>query len=163
MSSLLASIKWIGAKPTEKRWRHRSPHYKSIGAFWGHGNQSFDPICPQTLCSLSPTPVMLHIKFVQNWPTGFRDIQVESVHNGRTDDQTDGRPLVYYKLTLWAFGSGELKTEKTRTHLIWVYTVCWNLSVRKLMINTVLTSVICSMAYLARESTLSWDIPTNLT
>ena len=40
------------------------------------GNQSFDPICPKTLCRLSPTPVMLHIKFDQDWPTGFRDIQV---------------------------------------------------------------------------------------
>ena len=38
---------------------------------------SFDPICPKTLYSLSPTPVMLHIKFDQDWPTGFRDIQVK--------------------------------------------------------------------------------------
>ena len=31
-----------------------------------------------------------------------------------TDDgrRTDDGPLVYYKLTLWAFGSGELKTER---------------------------------------------------
>ena len=29
---------------------------------------SFYPICPKTLCSLSPTPVMLHIKFDQDWP-----------------------------------------------------------------------------------------------
>ena len=34
-------------------------------------------ICPKTLCSLSPTPMMLHIKFDQDWPTGFRDIQVQ--------------------------------------------------------------------------------------
>ena len=27
---------------------------------------SFDPICPKPLCSLSPTPVMLHIKFDQD-------------------------------------------------------------------------------------------------
>ena len=39
--------------------------------------QSYDPICPKTLCSLSPTPMMLHIKFDQDWPTGFRDIQVQ--------------------------------------------------------------------------------------
>ena len=36
-----------------------------------------DPICPKTLCSLSPTPMMLHIKFDQDWPTGFRDTQVQ--------------------------------------------------------------------------------------
>ena len=76
MSLLPASIKRIGSKTTEKRWRHCFPHYKSMGAFCCHGKQSFDPICPKTTCSLSPTLVMLHIKFDQNWPTGFRDIQV---------------------------------------------------------------------------------------
>ena len=84
---------------------HGFPHYKSMGAFCCHGNQSFDPIWPKTLCSLSPTPVMLHIKFDQVWPTGFRDIQVWKCGRRRTDDG----PLVYYKLTLWAFGWGELK------------------------------------------------------
>ena len=63
ISSLPASMKRIGSKATEKRWKHRFPHYKSMGAFCCHGNQSFDPICPKTSCSLSPTPVMLHIKF----------------------------------------------------------------------------------------------------
>ena len=40
---------------------------------------------PQTL-SLSPTPVMLHIKFDQDWPTGFRDIQVLKCGRRRTTD-----------------------------------------------------------------------------
>ena len=40
------------------------------------------PMCqgysaPKTLCSLSLTPMMLHIKFDQDWPTGFRDAQVQ--------------------------------------------------------------------------------------
>ena len=65
-----------GELTTEERWRHRFPHYKSMGAFCCNGNQKFYPICPKTLCSLSPTPVMLHIKFDQDWPTGLRDIQV---------------------------------------------------------------------------------------
>ena len=107
MSSLPASIKRIGSKTTEKRWRHRFPHYKPMGAFCCYGNQSFDPICPKTLCSLSPTPVMLHILSDQDWPNGFRDIQVWKCGRRRTDDG----PLVYYKLTLWAFGSGELKIQ----------------------------------------------------
>ena len=51
-------------------------HYKLMGAFCCHGHKSFDPICLKTLCSLSPTLVMLHIKFDQDWPTGLRDIQV---------------------------------------------------------------------------------------
>ena len=76
MSSLPASIKKIGSKATEKRWRHHFPHYKSIGAFCCHGHQSFDPICLKTLCSLSPPLVMLHIKFDQDWSAGLRDIQV---------------------------------------------------------------------------------------
>ena len=36
----------------------------------------------------------------------------ESVDDDDDDDgrrRTDDGPLVYYKLTLWAFGSGELK------------------------------------------------------
>ena len=130
MFLLPASIKKIRSKTIEKRWRHRFPHYKSMGAFCCHGNQSFDPICPKTLCSLSPTPVMLHIKFDQDWPNGFRDIQVwkcgrrtTTDDDGRrrtpTDDdgrrRTDDGPLLYYKLTLWAFGSGELKTQETQT------------------------------------------------
>ena len=77
MSSLPASIKRIGLKTTEKRWRHHFPHYKSMGAFCCHGNQSFDPICPKTLCDLFFTLVMLQIKFDPNWPTGFRDIQIQ--------------------------------------------------------------------------------------
>ena len=79
MSSLPASIKRIGSKVTEKRWRQHFPRYKSMGAFCCHGQQSFDPVCLKTLCSLSTPPVMLHIKFDQDWPTGLRDIQVESV------------------------------------------------------------------------------------
>ena len=99
MASLSASIKRIRSKTSEKRWRHQFPHYKSMGAFCCHGNQGFDPICPKTLCSLSPTLVMLHIKIDQDWPTALFKFE-------RVDDNG---PLVYYKLTLWAFGSGELK------------------------------------------------------
>ena len=76
MSSLPASIKRIWSKANEKRWRHHFPYYKSMRAFCCHGHQSFDAICLKTLCSLSPPPVMLHIKFDQDWPTGLKDIQV---------------------------------------------------------------------------------------
>ena len=42
--------------------------YASMGDFSCHGNQSFNPICPMTYSSLSPTPVMLHtcLKFDKN-------------------------------------------------------------------------------------------------
>ena len=99
MSSLPASLKRIGSKTTENRWRHRFPHYKSMGAFCCHGIHSFDPICPKTSCSLSPTQVMLHIKFDQDWPTGFRDMKVWTTtdDNGRTDD--DGRTDHWYTIS----------------------------------------------------------------
>ena len=119
MSSFPASIKKIRSKTTEKRWRHRFSHYKSMGAFCCHGNQSFDLICPKTLCSLSPTPVMLHIKFDLGWPAGFRDIQVWKC--GQRRRRTDDRLLLYYKLTLWAFGSGELKTGSYQDPCIFLF------------------------------------------
>ena len=48
-----------------------------MGAFCCRGHRSFDPTCLKTLCSLSPSPVMLHIKFGQDWPIGLGDIQVQ--------------------------------------------------------------------------------------
>ena len=69
------------------------PHYKSMGAFCCHGNQSFDPICPKTLCSLSPTPVMLHIKFDQD--CGQLASEIFKFENVDDDGQTttDGRSI----------------------------------------------------------------------
>ena len=69
-------VKRIRSKVTVKRWRHHFPYYKSMGTFCCHGHQSFDPICLKTLSSLSPPPVMLHIKFDQDWPNGLIYIQV---------------------------------------------------------------------------------------
>ena len=65
-----------------------------MGAFCCHTNQSFKPICPETLCNLSSNLMMLHIKFDQHWPTGLRDIQVSSElwQNDRvTEWQNPGR------------------------------------------------------------------------
>ena len=178
VSSLPASIKRIGSKATEKRWRHHFPHYKSLlpwtPEFWSNlpqnimqpfphpsgatckiwsrleirtrprfyacpcymqvqkgsnqkqpskGENIVFPIISQWGLSVAmetriliqsalkpyaafPPPQwpMLHIKFDQYWPTGFRDIQVWKCGRRQMDD----RPLVYYKHTLWAFSSGEL-------------------------------------------------------
>ena len=71
-------------------------HYKSMGAFCCHGNQSFDPICLKTLRSLSPTPMMLHIKFDQDWPTGFRDIQVQKFEIFVTQGQVTPKWVVWF-------------------------------------------------------------------
>ena len=53
-------------------------------------------ICPKTLCSLSPTPMMLHIKFDQDWPTGFRDIQVQKCENLVTQGQVTPKWVVWF-------------------------------------------------------------------
>ena len=41
-----------------------------------HGNQSSDLIRPKTLCSQSPTPMMLQMKFDNDLQAGLRDIHV---------------------------------------------------------------------------------------
>ena len=94
MSSLPASIKRTGSKTTKKRWRHHFPHYKSTGAFCCHGNQSFDPICQETLCSLSPTPMMLHIKFDQDKLTGFRSFQVQKCEIFRHSRASNSKMII---------------------------------------------------------------------
>ena len=96
MSLLPARKKRIKSKTTKKRWRHRFPYYKSMGAFCCHGNQRFDPICPTTLCSLSPTPVMLQIKFDKDWLTGFRDIQVQKCEIFFTEGQVTPKWVVWF-------------------------------------------------------------------
>ena len=63
------------------------PHYNPKRAIRCHGNQSSDLICVKTCCSLSPSPMMLQIKFSCNRPAGLGDIHVWKC--GRTDGCTD--------------------------------------------------------------------------
>ena len=72
------------------------PHYNSMGAFCCHGNQSFDPICPKTLCSLYLTPTMLYIKYDQVWPTGIRDIQVQKCEIFVTQGKITPKRVVWF-------------------------------------------------------------------
>ena len=75
-------------------------------AFCCHENQSFDPICPKYYAAF-PLPQWCYTQnFIDQLASEI--FKFESVDNGR---RTDDGPLVYYKLTLWAFGSGELKTK----------------------------------------------------
>ena len=48
------------------------------------------------LCNLSPTPMMLHIKFDQDWPTGFRDIQVQKCEIFVTQGQVTPKWVVWF-------------------------------------------------------------------
>ena len=93
-----------------KNNRHLFPHYKSMGAFCCHGNQSFDRVCSKTLCSLSSTQWLIKIGQLEIFE--FESVDDDDGRRRRTDDG----PLVYYKLTLWAFGSGELKIEDLTGH-----------------------------------------------
>ena len=66
------------------------PHYNPMGAIRCHGNQNSNLIWPETYCSLSPSLMMLQIKFGCNRPMVAEIFMFESV-NGRTDACTDGR------------------------------------------------------------------------
>ena len=59
ISFLPARIKKIRSKMKALEWSQDFPHYNPMGAIRCHGNQSSDPIWPNTYCSLSPIPMML--------------------------------------------------------------------------------------------------------
>ena len=63
MFSLPASMKKIRLKMKALEWTQHFPHYNPMGAIRCHGHQSSDQIWPKTKCSLSPTPMMVQIKF----------------------------------------------------------------------------------------------------
>ena len=72
MFLLPASMKKIRSKLKALEWSQHFPHYNPMGAIRCHGHQSSDPIWPKTLCSLSPIPMMVKIKFRYDWPTGLQ-------------------------------------------------------------------------------------------
>ena len=71
---LPASMKKIRSKMKALECSQHFPHYNPMGAIRCHGHQSSDLIWPKTYCSLSPTPMMVQIKFRNDWPTGCGDI-----------------------------------------------------------------------------------------
>ena len=73
---LSARIKKIQIKMKQLEWSQGFPHYNPMGAMCCHGNQSSDPIWPNTLCRRSPTSKMLQMKFDCDLPAGLRDIHV---------------------------------------------------------------------------------------
>ena len=65
----------IKKKPTEKRWRYRFSIISQWGLSVAMDTNVLIHSSPKPYAAF-PIPVMLHIKFDQDWPTGFRDIQV---------------------------------------------------------------------------------------
>ena len=74
MFSLPASMNKIRSKMKVLECSQYFPHYKPMGAIQCHRHQSSDPIWPKTYCSLSPTPMMVPIKFRYDWLTGCGEV-----------------------------------------------------------------------------------------
>ena len=99
----------MGSKTTEKRWRHRFPHYKLIGGFLLPWKPEFSSNLSQNVMQPFPPPQWCYTSnLIKIGQLASEIYKFERVVNGRR--RTDDGPLVYYKLTLWAFGSGELTT-----------------------------------------------------
>ena len=77
MSSLPASIKRIESK---KKLRKGGYIVFPIISQWEISvvmeTRVLIQSAPKLYAAFPPTPVMLHIKFDQDWPSGFKDIQV---------------------------------------------------------------------------------------
>ena len=105
--SLPARMKKIQSKMGELEWSQDFPRYNPMGAICCHGKQSSGSIWTKILCSVSPTPMMLYMKFDINRPAGLRDLHVWKC------GQTDVRRLEFHPISFpGAFGSGELKKNK---------------------------------------------------
>ena len=110
MSSLPASIKRTRSKTTEKRWRHRFPHYKSMGAFCCHGNTEFWSNLPQNLMQPFPHPSDATYKIwtrLANWLQRFK---FESVDDGRWRRAADHWYTIAHHVSLRLRWASELKT-----------------------------------------------------
>ena len=68
------NMKALGLVVSEKKIFLCFSHYKSMGAICCHGNQSSNPTRPKTFHNLSPSSMMLKIKFDHHWPYCLRDI-----------------------------------------------------------------------------------------
>ena len=121
MSSLPASMKRIGWKTGEKKWRNLFLHYSPMGAFCCHGNQSSDPIWPKTKWSLSPNPMMLQIKFGCDQPIGFIDIHARMCEH--TDRRTPATSSLL-SLRLWWANNGCNRTQTWLPTLFPLHSVC---------------------------------------
>ena len=89
MSSLSASIKRIGSKATEKRWRHHFPHYKSMGGFLLPWTPEFWSNLPQKIMQPFPHPNDATHKIwsrLANWLQRYSSSKVWNFRHSRTSN-----------------------------------------------------------------------------
>ena len=108
-SRMSSNFGQIGPLNTELAARHLFPIINQYGIFVAMETRVLIQSVPKPYAAFSLIPVMLHIKLIKIGQLASELFKFESL-----DD--DG-PLVYYKLTLWAFGSGELKIARVNNSL----------------------------------------------
>ena len=92
-SLLFPRMKKVQSKMKLLEWPQDFPHYNAMGAICCHGNQSSDQTWPKTKCNLSPSSMMLQIKFDCDWPCCLRDIQDSKC------ERTDARRIDYHTIS----------------------------------------------------------------
>ena len=100
---LPASLKMIWSEKAKKTWRHCFPYYKSMGAFCWNGNKFWSNL-PPNLMQPFPNPSDATLKILSRLANSSS--KVWTTMDGW---RTDAGSLVYYKLTVWDFDSGELE------------------------------------------------------
>ena len=123
MSSLPASMKRIGWKTGEKKWRHRFSPLQPYGSFLLPWKPEFWSELTQNQMQPFPQPNDASDKIWLRSTCWFQRYSCLKVWtHARTDARTHGRTParpVSYKLTLWAFGSGELKIHRGIMDYLW--------------------------------------------
>ena len=86
MSLLPASIKGIGSKEMEKRWRNHFPIISQWGIAVAMDNRGFIQSAAKHYI-LQPFSIPSDDKFDQDWSIGPRDIQVRKCHSRTSDSK----------------------------------------------------------------------------
>ena len=107
MHVIVTCIKRIECKKNENKWQHPFPRYNLMGSFSYNANQRSEPVCPETLCSLSPIPMMLQIKLdCDSVILKFKCVDIAT--EACTDARMDGRRLDSHPISSYCEPSAQL-------------------------------------------------------
>ena len=113
MSLLPASIKRIGSRTTEKRWRHLFSIISQWELSFAMETRVLIQSAPKPSAAFHPSQWCYTYNLIK---IGHLVSEIFKFERADAEQQrTDDGPLVYCKLTLWAFSSGELKNWKKKT------------------------------------------------